>query len=50
MLFGFTFYNADNSCLFVNAKEIFQLKADDRNVHFPTQFCVGSISIFYQIY
>ena len=38
-------YNADNSCLFVNAKEIFQLKADNRNVNFQTQFCVGSISI-----
>ena len=45
MLFGFIFYNADNSWLFVNAKEIFQLKADNRNVNFQTQFCVGSISI-----
>ena len=37
-------YNADNSCLFVNRKEIFKLKADSKNVNFLTQFCLGSIS------
>ena len=37
-------YNADNSYLFVNGKEIFKLKADNKNVNFPTQFCHGSIS------
>ena len=40
-------YNAENSCLFVNTKEIFKLKnfkADSKNVNFLTQFCLGSIS------
>ena len=40
-------YNAENSCLFVNIKEIFKLKnfkADSKNVNFLTQFCLGSIS------
>ena len=37
-------YNADNSCLFVNGKEVFKFKADNKNVNFPTQFCLGSIS------
>ena len=37
-------YNGDNSCLFVNGKEIFKLKGDNKNVNFPTQFCLGSIS------
>ena len=31
-------YNADNSYLFVNEKEIFKFKADNKNVNFPTQF------------
>ena len=35
--------NGDNSYLFVNGKEIFKLKADNKNVNFPTQFCLGSI-------
>ena len=35
-------YNADNSYLFVNGKEIFKFKADNKNVNFPTQFCLGS--------
>ena len=35
-------YNADNSYLFV--KEMFKFTADNKNVNFPTQFCVGSIS------
>ena len=33
--------NADNSYFFVNGKEIFSFKADDKNVSFPTQFCLG---------
>ena len=37
-------YDADNSYLFVNGKEIFKFKADKKNVNFPTQFCPGSIS------
>ena len=37
-------YNADNSYLFVNEKEIFKFKSDNKNVNFPTQFCLGSIS------
>ena len=37
------YYNADNSYLFVNGKEIFKFKADNKNVNFPTQFCLGSI-------
>ena len=37
-------YNADNNYLFVNRKEIFKFKADNKNVNFPTQFCLGSIS------
>ena len=36
-------YNGD-SYLFLNGKEIFKFKADDKNVNFPTQFCLGSIS------
>ena len=37
-------YNAKNSCLFVNGKEIFKFKTDNKNVNFPTQFCLRSIS------
>ena len=37
-------YNADNSCSFVNGKEICKFKVDNKNVNFPTQFCLGSIS------
>ena len=36
--------NADNSYLFVNEKEIFKFKAENKNVDFPTQFCLRSIS------
>ena len=36
-------YNADNSYLFVNGKEIIKFKAN-KNVHFPTRFCLGSIN------
>ena len=37
-------YNADNSYLFINRKEIFKFKTDTKNVNFPTQFCFESIS------
>ena len=37
-------YNAGNSYLFVKGKEIFKFKADNKNVNFPTQFCLESIS------
>ena len=30
--------------MFVNGKEIFKFKANNKNVNFPTQFCLGSIS------
>ena len=35
---------ADNSYLFANGQEIFKFKADNKNVNFPTQFCLESIS------
>ena len=38
------YYDADNSYLFVKGKEHFKFKADNKNVNFPTQFCLGSIS------
>ena len=37
-------YNADNSYLFVNGKEIFKFKSGNKNVNFLTQLCLGSIS------
>ena len=37
-------YNDDNSYLFVNGKEIFKFKSDNKNVNFPTQFCLRSVS------
>ena len=37
-------YNADISYLFVNGKEIFKFKADNKNVNFPTQLCLERIS------
>ena len=30
--------------MFANGKEIFKFKADNKNVNFPAQFCLGSIS------
>ena len=30
--------------MFVNGKEFFEFKADNKNVNFPTRFCLGSIS------
>ena len=37
-------YNARYSYLFFNGKEIFKFKAGNKNVNFPTQICLGSIS------
>ena len=37
-------YNADNSCLFVNGKDLFKFKADNKNINLLTRFCLGSIS------
>ena len=39
-----SYYNTDNSYLFVTGKEIFKFKANNKNVNFLTQFCLGSIS------
>ena len=36
--------NADHSYFFVNGKEVFKFETDNKNVNFPTQFCLGSIS------
>ena len=36
-------YNANNSYLFANKKEIFKIKADNNKVNFPTQFSLGGI-------
>ena len=36
--------NADNSLLLVNGKEIFKFKDENKNVYFPNEFCLGSIS------
>ena len=36
--------NAYNSYLFINRQEIFKFKADNKNVNFPTQYCLKSIS------
>ena len=30
--------------MFVNGKEIFKFRADNKNVSFPTRFCLGIIS------
>ena len=38
------YYNADNSHLFVNGKEIFNFNANNKNVNLRTQFCLRSIS------
>ena len=37
-------YKGDNSYLFVNGKKIYKVKADNKNVSFLTQFCLGSMS------
>ena len=38
-------YNADNSYLFVNGKEIFKFKADSKNVNFRTQFSLVLLNL-----
>ena len=37
-------YNNDNNYLFVNGKEIYMFKADNKNVNFPNQFWLESVS------
>ena len=37
-------YIIDNSYLLVNGKKIVEFKADNKNVNFPTQICLRSIS------
>ena len=37
-------YDGDSNYFFVNGKEIYKFKANNKNVNFPTQFCLGSIS------
>ena len=36
-------YNDNNSYFFVNGKEIYQFKTDNKNFHFWIQFCLRSI-------
>ena len=36
-------YHDDNSYLFANQKEIFKLKANNKNVNFLTEFCLGCL-------
>ena len=38
-------YNEDNSYLFLNEKEICKFKTNNVVVNFPTQFCLGNVSI-----
>ena len=38
------YYNGDSRYLFSIGKEIFKFKANNGNVIFPTQFCLGRIS------
>ena len=38
------YYNDDNKYLFVNGKEIFKFKADNKNVNFQTQFRLECLS------
>ena len=37
-------WNGDNSYLFVNGKVIFKFNPNDKNVNFPTQIYLSSIS------
>ena len=37
-------YTGDTSYLFVNGKEIYKFKVDNKNFNFPIQFCLESIS------
>ena len=41
---NFVWLHIANSYLFVNGKEILKFKADNKNVKFPTQFCLESTS------
>ena len=36
-------YNGVDNYLFVNGKEIYNFKADNEKVDFPTQYCLGRI-------
>ena len=36
--------NGDNSYLFVNEKETYKFKVENKNVDFRNQFCPGNIS------
>ena len=36
--------NGDNSYLFVNGKKIYKFTSNNKNINFPTQFCLGSKS------
>ena len=36
-------YNHDNGCLFVN-RRIYRFKANNKNINFPTQTCLGGMS------
>ena len=36
--------NHDNSYLYFNRKAIYKFKADNKNINFPTQFSLVSIS------
>ena len=36
--------DGDNNYLFINRKEIIKFKVDNKNVNFPTRFCLGSLS------
>ena len=40
-------YDSDNGYLFATKKEIFKLKAVNKIVNFPAQFCLGRISTGY---
>ena len=37
-------YNGDYNCLFVYGEKIHKIKANNKNVDFPSQFCLASIS------
>ena len=36
-------YKGDNNHLFDNTEEIYKLKASNKNVNFPNEFCLGSM-------
>ena len=37
-------YNGNNSYLFINVKNIYKFKGNNKNINFPNKFCLGSIS------